>query len=139
MFELNIRIYLQFGIWDLKTSFGPIGPKILSKSRTLAPIFINKTSFYPNSNGEFNELQKCQNNPSPSNLVPKFWVNWTQKSYQPVSLEPEFQFSKTSPHFMWNVQLNKMYYLNIRIYLQLGVWGLQTGFGLIEPNRITKP
>ena len=56
MFELNIRIYLQFGIWDLKTSFGPIGPKILSKSRTLAPIFINKTSFYPNSNGEFNEL-----------------------------------------------------------------------------------
>ena len=56
MFELNIRIYLQFGIWDLKTSFGPIGPKILSKSRTLSPIFINKTSFYPNSNGEFNEL-----------------------------------------------------------------------------------
>ena len=62
-----------------------------------------------------------------------------QKSYPPVSLEPEFQFSKTSPHFMWNVQFNKMYYLNIRIYLQLGVWGLKTSFGLIGPKRLTKP
>ena len=59
------------------------------------------------------------------------------KPYQPESLEAEFQFSKTSPHFIWNVQFNKMYYLNIRMYIQLEVWGLKISFGLIGHKRLT--
>ena len=46
----NIKISLYPGVWVLKTSLGQLGPRDLSsnKFRTLAPIFINKASFYPN-------------------------------------------------------------------------------------------
>ena len=40
---------------------------------------------------------------------------------------------------MQNGKLNKMYYLNTRIYIQLGVWGLKTSFGPIGPKKLTKP
>ena len=32
------------------------------------------------------------------------------------------------------VKLNEMFYLNIRIYLQLGVWGLKTSFWQLGPE-----
>ena len=35
---------------------------------------------------------------------------------------------------MKNVKFNKMHYFNIKIYLQLGVWGLKTSFGSSEPK-----
>ena len=38
---------------------------------------------------------------------------------------------------MQNVKLNKMFFLNIKIYLELGVWGLNIGFGLIGSKRCT--
>ena len=143
MFYLNIRIYHQLGICGLKTSFVTIGPKYLPshKSRTLAPIFINRTLFYRNLSGEICELQKCQNQPPLRSLGCKtqFWAKWAQKTQQPVSPEPESQFSQTSLHFMWNVKLNKMYYLDIRVYLQLRVWGIKTSLGLIWPKRLTTP
>ena len=40
---------------------------------------------------------------------------------------------------MQNVKPKKMFYLNIRIYFQLGVWDLKTSFGPIGPKRLTKP
>ena len=45
----GIKINFHYGSGDLKTSFGPIGPKDLSscESRTLFPIFRNKAPFYP--------------------------------------------------------------------------------------------
>ena len=61
MFYLNIRIYLQLGLWVLKTGFGlKLGPKDVPsfKSRTTFPIFINKASFHPESRGKSNKLLK---------------------------------------------------------------------------------
>ena len=37
---------------------------------------------------------------------------------------------------MQNFKLNKIFYLNIRKYHQVGVWGLKTSFGLIGPKRL---
>ena len=73
------------------------------------------------------ENVKISLHPAGWGLKPSFGLT-EPKSYQLVSLEPEFQ---RSPHFMWNVQFNKICYLNIRLYLQLGVWGLKTSFGSI--------
>ena len=66
------------------------------------------------------------------------WANWGQNTYKAISPEPCIQFLQTRPHFMQNFKLNKMFYLNIRIYLQLGVWGLKTSFWSIGPKRLTK-
>ena len=42
---------MMCGVWDLKISLGNFNPKDLAshKSRTLAPIFTNRTLFYPES------------------------------------------------------------------------------------------
>ena len=68
-----------------------------------------------------------------------FWANWGQKTYKFISPELWLPFSQTRPDFMQNFKLNKMFYLNIRIYLWLGVWGLKNSFGPIGPKRLTKP
>ena len=54
--ELDVRKFLnskavKFGVWGLKTSLGQLGPKRVSsrKSGTLTPIFVNRTSFSPES------------------------------------------------------------------------------------------
>ena len=120
-----------------------MGPKDVPshKSRTLLPIFTNKPLFDPESKGKSNELLKYLNKHLPRGLKPKnqFWANWAQKTYQATSAEPWVQFSQTRHHFMQNVKPNKMFYLNIRIYLQLGVRSLTTSFGPIGPKRLAKP
>ena len=68
-----------------------------------------------------------------------FWANWGQKTYKSISPELWLPFLQTRPDFMQNFKLNKMFYLNIRIYLWLGVWGLKNSFGPIGPKRLTKP
>ena len=40
--------------------------------------------------------------------------------------------------FLQNIKLNKLHYLNIRIYLQLVVWGLKTRFGSTGTKRLMK-
>ena len=63
---------VAFGVWGLTTSFGPTGPERLTKrkSRTLIPIFINKTSLYPKSQGKY-ECLKYYNKPLPKAMGPK--------------------------------------------------------------------
>ena len=52
---------------------------------------------------------------------------------------PNSNFRTYVPSVLQNVKLNKLHYLNIKIYLQLGAWDLRTSFGSIGPKRLTKP
>ena len=59
---------LTFGVWGLKTSLGQFGPntfgrgpiKPLVKTRTQAPFFTNRTSFFQESWGESNKIIKSK-------------------------------------------------------------------------------
>ena len=60
MFYLNIRTCHQLEVWDLKTSFQPIGSKRITKPSVQNPTsnFTIKYSFYPESTGKSNEYLK---------------------------------------------------------------------------------
>ena len=59
----NLKKFIDLGAWGLGTSFGWLGPRRRihnHKSRTLAPIFTNKTSFFQESWDESNKIIKSQ-------------------------------------------------------------------------------
>ena len=60
-----------------------------------------------------------------------------KKLAKQLSPEPCIQFSQTTAHFICNDKLNKMYYLNFRIWLQR-FWGLLTSFGSTESKKLFK-
>ena len=78
------------------------------KSRTLAPIFTNKTSFSQESWEKSIKIMKslkiywlwCL---GPRNYI---WVTWAQKTYPTISPEPWLQYSQTRPHFFKNHKMN---------------------------------
>ena len=137
-FKGTLQEWYQKQFFMLFCSFLDINPHNFVKNH---PIFKNKCLFYAKFYRVLKEIlfiwQKC----SLWGLGPKndFWANWAQKTQQAISPEPWVQFSQTRPHFIQNVKSNKMFYQNIRICLQIGVWGPKTGFGLIRPERCTKP
>ena len=85
------------------------------------PIFKNNSLFYANFYRVLQEILFMWQKSSLWGLGSKnqFWASWAQKTYQAISPEPWIQFSQTRLHFMQNVKPNKMFYVNIRIYLQL--------------------
>ena len=103
-------------------SFLDINPHKVVKNY---PIFKNKALIQAKFYQVLKEILFIWQKSSLWCLGPKnqFWANWAQKTCQAVSPESWVQFSQTRPHFIQNIRLNKMLYLNIRIYLQFGVWG----------------
>ena len=87
---------LTFGVRGLKTSLSNLGPKPLGKdlsshcSRTLAPIFSNRTSLSQESRDECNKIMLSQKNSRPWVLRPRnyIWANWAQKTNQAITPEP---------------------------------------------------
>ena len=63
-------------------------------SKTIAPIFTNKTSFSQESWDESNKIKKSQKHLWPWGVRPKnyIWAIWTQKRYQAISPEPYNHF-----------------------------------------------
>ena len=57
-----VQKYLSLRFWGLETSSGPIGPKSLSSynSKTLAPIFTSRASFYRELKVEFTQIKSSK-------------------------------------------------------------------------------
>ena len=60
----NLKTFLNLGAWGFEATFGPMGLQDVPshKSRTLAPIFTNRTSFSQESWGKSNKLINSQKN-----------------------------------------------------------------------------
>ena len=55
----NPKKYIDLGIWGLAAIFlSHLSAKGFIKFRTVAPIFTNRGSFYPESSGESNQISK---------------------------------------------------------------------------------
>ena len=87
----NLKKFIDHGVWDQETTFEPIELVGVSchKSRTLAPIFTNKTSFSQLSWDKCNKIMKPQKIYWPISLGPRnyIWANWAQKTYPAKSAE----------------------------------------------------
>ena len=106
----NLKKLMDLGAWGLKTTFGALGPEDISsyKSRTLAPIFTNKTSLSQESWEKSIKIMKHQKNYWRWWLGSKnyIWATWAQKTYPTISPEPWLQYSQTRPHFSKNHKMN---------------------------------
>ena len=133
------KITLTFGSGAYKLHLDHSTPKDKSslKSRTLATIFTNKTSFSPSSQDKSSEIEKSWKIPWAWDLGSINYISatWAQKTYLAIS-EENFQkqdliFSKTIANLtkLWN--LKKGY--------DLGVWGLEIKFGPLGPKTCIKP
>ena len=66
------------------------------------------------------------------------WATWVQKTYQAKSRKPWFQFSQTGLHFLTNHKMNPMKLWNLKKYLDLEVWGLETTFVPLGIKRLNE-
>ena len=137
----NLKKFIDHGVWDQETTFEPIEPVGVSchKSRTLAPIFTNKTSFPQLSWDKCDKIMKPQKIYWPISLGPRnyIWANWGQKAYPTKSAEPWLQFSQKRPHFFNNHEINVIKSWNLKKFIDLGVLGLETTFGPHGPEDIS--
>ena len=109
----------------------PLAKDISScKSRTIAPIFTYKTSFYPESKVVFIKIKKSRKILSVWGLGLRnyIWTTWAQKTYLAITPEPYHQFLHTRPHFIQNQKLLSLKLWNLEKFCQFGVWGLETAF-----------
>ena len=56
-----------------------------------------------------------------------------------ISQDTWLQFSQTGPHFFKNYEMNLIKLKNLKKYLDLGAWGLETKFGPLGPGRHIQP
>ena len=98
-------------------------------SRTLATIFTNRASFSQELWDEFSKIMKSQKISWPCGLGPRnyIWAIWAQKTYQ------------ICPHSLKNHEMNPIKSWNLKKYLDLRVWGLETTFGPLGPKKRIKP
>ena len=67
------------------------------------------------------------------------WATRAQKTYPATSPEPWLQFSQTRPHFLNNYEINVIKLRNLKKFIALGTWGLETTFGPLGPRRRILP
>ena len=83
---------LPLGSGAYKLHLGHLGPKDVTshKSRTLIPLFTNRTSFSPESYNQSNKIMKSQKISSHWGLesLNYLWTTRAQKSSQALSLKP---------------------------------------------------
>ena len=61
----------------------------------------------------------------PGNCI---WATRAQETYQAISLEPYLRFSQKDSFFLQNYKINLIKLLNLRSFLDLGVWGLERNY-----------
>ena len=59
-----------------------------------------------------------------------------KKFYQAINPKYQPQFSQTRPHFILNLELNRMISSNVKINFYLWAFHLKTSFGPIEHKRV---
>ena len=62
-----------------------------------------------------------------------------QRTCQAISQESRPHFLQTGPHFFKNHGVNPIKSKNLKKYLDLGGWGLETKFGPLGPRRHIQP
>ena len=67
------------------------------------------------------------------------WATWAQKTHPAISPEPWLKFSQTGPHFCKNHEINPIKLWNLKEWLDLGAWGLQTTSEPLGPWRRIQP
>ena len=134
---------LKFGVWGLKTSLGQFWPKAFGKV-LIKPLVQNPSCNFHKQVVIFSRIMTLSewNHEShktswPWGLGPRnyIWFNWAQKTNPAVSPEPWLQFSQTGPHFLQNHNMNPIKLWNFKKFHDLGVWGLETTFGRLGPER----
>ena len=109
------------------------------KSRTLVPIFTNKTSFSQESWDESNKIMKSQKISWTWGLGPRnyIWVTLAQKTYQAISSEPWLKFLHTGPLFLKNNEINPIKLWNLKKCLHLVAWALKLHLGYLGPEDVS--
>ena len=105
---------------------GHLGPEDISsrRSKTVAPIFTNKTSFSQESWKKPSKVMKPQKIYWPWCLETRnfIWATWAQKTYPTKSLEPWLQYPQSRPHFFENCKINLVnYFKSQKIYWPRGL------------------
>ena len=111
--------------WGLKTTWATWTQKtylFIRKSKTLTPIFTNKTSFSLELWVKSSKIMKPQKMYWPWGLGPRnyIWATWAQKTYPTISPEPWLQYSQTAPHFFKNHKMNPIKFWHVKNLNDLG-------------------
>ena len=149
--ELPVKRFLDpkaltFRFWGLKTSLGQFGPKVLQKIyqaiRWEPWLQFSKTGLHFLKNYGMNPVKSW-------NLQKSFdlgvWGLETtlshlgQKTYPTINPEPWLQFSQTRPHFLKNHEMNPIKLWNLKKFIDVWAWGLESIFESLGPRRSIQP
>ena len=130
---------VTFWVWGLKLILDP-KDSFNQKSRTLAPIFRNRTWFTQNKMNQIKlwNLIKFLDL-GVWGLETTFGPFGAKKTCQAISPIPNLQFSQTGPHFLWNHEMNRIKLWNLTTFFDLGVWGLEITFKLLGLKKCILP
>ena len=149
----NLKKFIDLGACDRKTIYiwatWLVGPEDIHKSRTLSPIFTNKTTFSQESCGKFCKLMKPQKNYWPCGLgsigTTFQQLGSVQKRYPDKSRTPGSNICKQDLTFSriiesrW-IKMNPIKFWNVRKLIDLvGARGLETKLGQLRPRRCIQP
>ena len=130
----NLKKFLDLGVWGLEI-FEPFRPR-----RCIKPWVQNPSSHFDKASMNLDEssrIIKSQKISWPWGLGLRnyIWATWTQKMYPTISTGTQLYFWQTGPHFFQNYNMNPIKFWNLKKFLNLGFWGLETTFGPLEPRR----